>query len=142
MIESYTFVGRTKKPIALKLNPVWWLMNDDEQTVDEAPWYLPSRPYWWRWACWNIFRNPAQNLRAYTIGVQDRDYTVTGRAPVLTVQRDDHDLPERGWQWCILHGGALWLPRPFVSYSGRRVTWYLGWQPSGFAGAKFVLHRA
>ena len=61
MIESYTFVGRTKKPIALKLNPVWWLMNDDEQTVDEAPWYLPSRPYWWRWACWGL---PATSGRA------------------------------------------------------------------------------
>jgi hypothetical protein len=34
------------------------------------------------------------------------------------------------------------LRLPFVSYSGRRVVWYLGWQPSGFFGAKFNLHHA
>jgi len=30
---------------------------------------------------------------------------------------------------------------PFVSYSGKRVVWYAGWQPSGFFGLKFNLHR-
>jgi hypothetical protein len=29
---------------------------------------------------------------------------------------------------------------PFVSYSGKRVVWYAGWQPSGFFGLKFNLH--
>jgi hypothetical protein len=31
-------------------------------------------------------------------GVQDRNYTVIGRHPVLTVQRDDLQPPERGFQ--------------------------------------------
>lgn len=34
---------------------------------------------------------------AAAAGVQDRNYTVVGRTPVLTVQRDDLQPPERGW---------------------------------------------
>ena len=49
--------------------------------------------------------------------------------------RDDLNPPERGFQWCVLKLGTLLLP--FVSYAGRYVVWYLGWQPSGFFGAKF-----
>ena len=36
---------------------------------------------------WNFLRNPLQNFRCFVIGVQDRNYTVTGRAPVM---RDPH----------------------------------------------------
>jgi hypothetical protein len=35
---------------------------------------------------------------------------------------------------CVIKFGALRLP--FVSYSGRRSVLQLGWQPSGFFGAK------
>jgi len=56
---------------------------------------------------------------------------VIGKSPVLTVQRND--LGETGWQWCWLH---LAVPLPFVSYSGSRIVWYAGWQPSGFFGVK------
>jgi len=61
-------------------------------------------------------------------------YTVIGRYPVLTVQRDDLQPPKCGWQWCVIKLGILRLP--FVSYSGRRSVLQLGWQPSGFFGAK------
>lgn len=133
--QSATVTGRERVPLWKKLLPVWWLLNDSEQTVDQAPWYHPEWPRWRRWLVWNVFRNPCQNLRAYVLGVQDRNYTVTGRAPVTAVQRDD--LAETGWQWCVIW---LALPRPFVSYSGTRATWYLGWQPSGIFGAKLVFH--
>jgi hypothetical protein len=82
---------------------------------------------------WNVIRNPAQNFRAYVVGVQDRNYTVVGKQPVLTVQRDD--IGQLGWQWCLI---MLLLPRPFVSYSGTKIVTYLGWQPTGFFGAKLV----
>jgi YidC/Oxa1 family membrane protein insertase len=52
----------------------------------------------------------------------------------LSVQRDDLDPPETGWQWCVIRLGLLLLP--FVSYSGPRLVWYAGWQPSGFFGLK------
>jgi hypothetical protein len=134
--ESFQVEGRIKVSLWQKCNPLWWALNTTEQTVDDARWYLPERPYWWRWLCWNVFRNPFQNLSCFVIGVQDKNYTVTGREPASCVQRDDLRPPELGWQWCMLHGGDLWWPRPFVSYSGKRNRWYAGWQPSGFARVK------
>ena len=101
-----------------KLKPIWWFRNDAEQTVDQADWYLPYRS-WWRALCWNV-RNPAQNLRAFVLGVSDKNYTVVGQAPVMCVQRNDLQPSETGWQWCMLYGGDLWVRRFFVSYSGRR----------------------
>jgi hypothetical protein len=126
-----TVTGRVRLPWLKKLNVLWWLQNDSEQTVDQAPWYHHEWPQWRRWLVWNVFRNPLQNFRCFVVGVQDRNYTVTGRAPVGTIQRND--LGETGWQWCVLHVG---IPLPFVSYSGKRITWYVGWQPSGFFGCK------
>src|SRR5215217_6698573 len=131
-----TITGRRRAPLCKKVNPIWWFMNSAEQTVDEAPWYLPNLPYWQRWLYWGI-RNPLQNLRAFVLGVSDKNYSVIGRAPVMCVQRDDLLPPETGFQWCMLHAGDLRLPRFFVSYSGERVVWYFGYQPSGFFGCKF-----
>src|SRR5262245_40015028 len=121
--ESQTITWRVSKAWSKKLNPIWWFGNDDEQQVADAAWYRPEWPQWRRELYWNYFRNPLQNFRAYVIGVQDRNYTVTGRAPVLTVQRDDLDPPEYGWQWSI-----IWLPipAPFVSYAGTHIIWYVG----------------
>jgi hypothetical protein len=134
MIDSYTFTGRTPKPLYKKLNPIWCFQNDDEQRLDDGTtdWYRPGQPRWLRSLAWEL-RNPFQNLRAYVLGVQDRNYTVVGRTPVLTVQRDDLQPPERGCQWCLL---KLPLPLPFVSYSGPRGVFYAGWQPTGFFGFK------
>jgi len=136
-IESYTFTGRVREPWYDKVNPIWWFLNDTEQTVDQAPTFYPTYPHWLRWVLWNI-RNPIQNFRAFVIGVQDKNYTVTGKVPVLTVQRDDLVPPEKGFQYCYLHGGDLWFPRGFVSYSGTYIDWYFGWQPTGFFGLKWI----
>jgi len=38
-----------------------------------------------------------------------------------------------GIQWCVIH--AL-IPLGFLSYSGKHVVWYIGWQPSGIFGVK------
>ena len=131
--------GRTRKSWYLKINPVWWFMNDDEQMVDQADWYHPEWPYWRRWLYWNVFRNPLQNFRAYVVGASDKNYWVRGREPVMTVQRNDLVPPEYGYQWCVLYGGELWVPRLFLSYSGKSFVWYVGHQPSGFSGVKFNL---
>jgi hypothetical protein len=131
--------GRIPISLYLKLNPIWWFGNNAEQNLAQAPWYEPDRPQWLRAVLWNL-RNPLQNLRSFVLGVQDRNYRVVGRAPVLTVQRDDLVPPELGWQWCICYGGDLWLPRPFVSYCGKHVIWYFGTQPTGFFGAKLNFH--
>ncbi len=135
-MTTQTFTDRIRKPLSKKLNPLWWLMNDDEQVVEQAQWYMPGKPEWLRYIMWNI-RNPLQNFRAYVVGVSDRNYTVTGKDPVLTVQRNDLQPPEFGWQWSVIRLGP---GLPFISYSGKSIVWYFGWQPTGFFGAKFNLH--
>ena len=137
--RSAAISGRVKVSLWLKFNPIWWFFNDAEQNLAHAEWYNSDLPQWQRAVLWNL-RNPLQNFRAFVAGVADKNYTVRGRSPVMTVQRNDLFAPETGWQWCVLAGGDLWFPRFFVSYSGKRVVWYFGHQPTGFWGAKFNLN--
>jgi hypothetical protein len=77
------------------------------------------------------------NFVGFVIGVEDRNYSVTGSAPVLlTTGRDGH--PQQfGWRWAII--STKWLRLPYVSYSGGRVEFYLDWRPaSGGFGLKLV----
>jgi hypothetical protein len=78
------------------------LTRHSEENLSVSPWYVPGSPQWLRIIAWNL-RNPFQNFRAFVIGVQDRNYMVTGKAPVMTVQLDDLVPPETGFQWCVLH---------------------------------------
>ena len=137
---SYAFLDREKISWSKKLNLLWWFGNDSEQTVYQADWYHPGWTQWRRKLMWNL-RNPLQNFRAYVIGVQDRNYKLSvfhGNPDPLVVQRND--VKEAGFQVTklILESG---LQLPFSSYSGKHVVWYAGWQPSGFFGFKFNLHR-
>ena len=165
--RSAVISGRELVSLSKKLNPIWWWFNDSEQQLEEAPWYQPSWPQWRRKLYWYVFRNPLQNCRAFCAwyafvmvavfwlivfppalplalffigGVCDRNYDVVGRAPVLTIQRNDLVPPEHGWQWCVitLRSG---IKLPFVSYSGQRFVGYIGWNPFGFFGMKLNLHK-
>jgi hypothetical protein len=128
VVDKYTFSGRTRVPLIKKLNPIWWFGNDTEQSADEAPWYHPEWSRARRYFYWNFLRNPLQNFRCFMIGVQDRNYVVTGRYPVLTVQRDDLVSREYGFQCSVIW---LLVPRPFISYSGKYVVWYVGTSADG-----------
>ena len=132
MIETIIHPGRPRKALRQKINPLWWFLNDDEQQVPD--WYRPNWTCGRRWFYWNFLRNPLQNFRCYVVGVADRSYAVAGKPPVMTVQRDDLEPPQLGYQWCVIRIGAL--PLPFVSYCGKRWVWQLGWQPSGICTAK------
>jgi len=131
--EAFEFTNRVKKPLYKKLNPIWWFQNDNEQTVEEAPWYHPEWSQARRYIYWNFFRNPLQNFRCFVVGVEDRNYIVVGKPPVLTVQRDDLQPPETGWQWSVI---KTFIPLGFVSYAGNRFVFYVGWQPTGIFGTK------
>jgi hypothetical protein len=50
IIDRYTYTERAVKPLNLKLNPIWWLKNDDEQKLDDGTtdWYRPGQPQWLR----------------------------------------------------------------------------------------------
>lgn len=130
--------GITRVSLAKKLNPLWWFGNDFEEQL--PGWYHPEWPNWRRELYWTYLRNPLQNLRAAVIGIEDKTFKVVSPSPAWTIQRNDLFPPETGWHWNICYGGDLWVPRPFVSYSGKRVVWYAGWNTFGFFGFKFNLH--
>ena len=130
-IETVVFTDRVKKPLRLKLNPLWWFMNAEEPWP--PGWYLPGRLIVIRTICWYL-RNPLQNFGHYVLGVHDRNYEVYGPCPVMTHMWEDAAPPRTGWKWSVIKLG--WLRLPFISYSGR-ILFYAGWQPNGFAGLKF-----
>jgi hypothetical protein len=126
--------GRAKKPIWKKLNPLWWFFNEGEPLPPEG--YLKGQPQWQRVIRWYI-RNPFQNFGQFVLGVYDRNYEVYGTAPVkATTWLDVAGQQDRtGLKWSVIRLG--WLRLPFVSYTGKKVVWYAGWQWWGFFGFKF-----
>ena len=106
----------------VKINPLWWFENDEAKPTDSFV-YL-------------YLRNFMMNFKRFVIGVGDRDHWVTGKAPALTILRSD--LGERGWQYSVIWLGPV-PALPFVSYSGKYVEGYLGWQPWGEFAVKVSL---
>ena len=113
---------RPTYPWRTKINPLWWFGNDEAQPTDTFV-YL-------------YIRNFMMNFKRFVVGVGDRSHWVTGKAPATTVMRSD--IGEKGWQYSVIWIGPMPL-LPFVSYSGTKVEWYLGWQPWGELAIKFNL---
>src|SRR3954453_1990367 len=90
-MTTHRFSDREKIRLSIKLNPLCWLGNDTEQTVDQAEWYHQDWPEWRRSLGWAL-RNPLQNFRAFIIGVQDRNYEVE------VVHGERNDVGEYGYQ--------------------------------------------
>ena len=118
---------------------LWFLRNGDSWSAPEInngnP-YLPGinsrciRNFMW------FCRNPVGNLMGFVLGFEGTGYEVKGPAPVLLTTWYDSVPPQYGWKWSLINGWA-----PFVSYSGKRFLWYLGWRPaSGGLGMKFNIH--
>lgn len=129
--------GRTPQPIWIKMNPVWWFLNDDEP--DPPEWQLPGKPYIIRQLSWYL-RNPLQNFGKYVVGVADRNYAVVGTPPIFATTWSDVDPDRTGWKVSTIRVGSLRLP--FVSYENEYLIWYAGWQWSGFFGFKFNLKKS
>lgn len=131
MIETVEVTGRTPVSWTKKINPWWWLWNDLDQIPDQ--WYMPGANYYWRQTCW-WFRNHCANFVGFVIGVNDRNYSISGTVPV----RDGSlaDTGAFGWKWSVIRFG--WVRLPFISYAGTHVVWYLGWRFSGGFGIKIV----
>lgn len=123
MLETVFYKSdRSRYPLYKKLNPLWWFGNDESAPGDTFV-YL-------------YIRNFMMNFKRFVIGVGDRDHYVTGRAPALAVLRSD--FGEKGWHWSVVWIGPI-PALPFVSYSGTRVEWYVGWQPWGECCFKFTV---
>jgi hypothetical protein len=132
--ETVEITERVRKPLSKKLNPLWWFKNDNEPTI--PGWYLPDRPYWWRFIFWYC-RNPLMNFGDYVVGFVDRNYVVHGHSPISVT--DWADVGLTGWKWCVIWIG--YFPFPYVSYTGERVLWHVGWQWGGHLCAKFNIMR-
>jgi hypothetical protein len=79
------------------------------------------------------------NFVGFVVGVEDRNYKVTGSAPVLRNTGRDCDPQQFGWRWAVLKAG--WRYLPFCSYFNGRTEFYCGWRPSsGGFGFKLVFH--
>jgi hypothetical protein len=134
--------GRMPCPSDLKKDLGWWLRNDYEQNLSEAPWFEPAKPNEQRERNWAL-RNPLQNARLFVWGCADKNYTVEvteGHMNPMVIQRDD--IGEKGYQKLRLFNfedGSK--DRTFTSYSGDKLLWYWGTQPTGFYGIKFVIHK-
>jgi len=102
-----------------------------------APYLPAAKNVWLRRFYWFGCRNPLMNFVGFVIGVEDRNYSVTGSAPVLLTTGRDGQPQQFGWRWAIIR--TKWLRLPYVSYWGGRVEFYLGWRPaSGGFGLKLV----
>ena len=67
-----------KIPWTKKINPCWWIKNDDSPRPPS--WYRPAENERKRETLWFI-RNPFHNLTWYVLGVADREFKSIGRAP-------------------------------------------------------------
>jgi hypothetical protein len=141
-LETVTMTDRKPIPWQTKINPAWWLVGPDGWTVptiNNGTPYLPDvKNIWLRRFYWFGCRNPLMNFVGFVIGVEDRNYTVTGTAPVLATTGRDCTPQQQGWRWAIIK--TKWLRLPFVSYYRIGVVeFYLGWRPySGGLGLKIV----
>jgi hypothetical protein len=141
MRQTVTMTDRVQIPWTTKINPLWWFVGPDgwnaPDTNNGTP-YLPDvKNTWLRRFYWFVCRNPLMNFVGFIIGVEDRNYRVTGSAPVLLTTGRDATPPIYGWRWAVLSVG--WLRLPYVSYYGGWIEFYLGWRPaSGGFGLKIV----
>lgn len=134
MTESAVFSGRTHKPFLHKINPIWWLKNDDDPLPPD--WYHPEWSGWRRWLTWHVVRNPGHNFMHYVLGVKDRNFTVVGTGSTT----DKLDIGERGWCWCVIKAGPeIWIARPYISHTGYVFSWHIGWMWDGAFGLRFIL---
>ncbi len=63
-----------------------------------------------------------------------------GTAPLDATTWNDLPVPHPlGFKWSIIHAA---IPLPFVSYTGKCVVWYAGWQKTGNFGLKFNLLKS
>lgn len=138
-----TVTGRTPQPWTNKINPLWWLVGPDGWSVPEvnngAP-YLPGvTNIWLRRFYWFICRNPLMNFVGFVIGVEDRNYTVSGSPQALLTTGRDGTPPILGWRYAFIE--LKYIRLPYVNYFNGKVEFYLGWRPaSGGFGLKFVIH--
>lgn len=105
-IETVKVTDRVAYSLTKKINPIWWFQGPDGWTVPETNNGTPYLPdvtnVWLRRFYWFVLRNPMMNFVGFVLGVEDRNYSATGSAPVMRTTGRDCDPPQLGWRWAIL----------------------------------------
>lgn len=129
-----TFKPRRVIPWYRKLNPLWALFGNDDDSIYGDERWRAGRPKtiglavkWW-------FRNPFHNLFFYVIGVADRRRSFWSHPDRLWGTVD-------GWTFHWLQVDGLRWKFPFASYRSARISAYAGWRPYGAFGFKFQIKR-
>lgn len=105
-IETVTMTDRVVIPWTKKINPIWWLQGPDGwevPSINNGTPYLPDvTNVWLRRFYWFICRNPLMNFVGFVVGVEDKNYSATGSAPVLRTTGRDCEPQQLGWRWAVL----------------------------------------
>ncbi|MEM7828195.1 MAG: hypothetical protein QW561_02520 [Candidatus Aenigmatarchaeota archaeon] len=86
---------------------------------------------WLRHLLW-FLRNPLHNFTFYWIGFVDKRFVSIGYLPKDVFAPRGYNVALRVYKN---------IPFPFISYSGERLKWYLGWRERGNWGAKITLSK-
>lgn len=112
-----------------KINLWFWITNDwDPEPPD---WHDSGKSKFWRYFTWYVVRNPGENFKRWVLGLGDRNYTVRlwGDSWWTTANTTDNN-----WEIGYLKHEGFYFP--WMNYSSRRFTVYVGWQPVGVAAIK------
>jgi len=104
-VETVKMTDRVAVPLSKKINPLWWLQGPngwDVPSMNNGEPYLPDvTNVWLRRFYWFICRNPLMNFVGFVVGVEDKNYSVTGSSPVLRTTGRDCEPQQLGWRWAI-----------------------------------------
>jgi hypothetical protein len=92
---------------------------------------------WLRRLIWFGIRNPGMNFVGFVVGVEDRNYTVTGVAPALAIT--GRDCGQEGWRWSVIN--LKYVKLPSVScYKNGFIEFYLGRRPASGGFVIKIVH--
>ena len=138
------YYRKAKAPVTWKqkINPYWWMLNDDDPVLPvdldnlgsvKNDWFKTTWPQWARQIAWG-WRNPTCNFDRYVVGFWDA-YHMWGR------NRFDTAPPEwngKDTMWPIpgkrLNVAAPWFSFWFNISKTRYCEGYAGWKPNGEFG--------
>lgn len=141
-----------------KLNPLWWLQNDDDPIVPD--WFKSPLSFISDQSYWMYLRNPLHNFTNYIIGIRDiKKKWRYGIAPEDVFKKDGGlnltfflYVPDVFQSillaiialLALIFGSislgvlfVLMVFRPFVSWIGK-YKFYLGWREKGAFGFKLT----
>ena len=124
-----------KIPWYKKLNPLWWLGNEDDGPCGDPNWFKKNCNSKCNLKCkikW-FFRNPFHNFMFYVIGVADKKCE----------KKPEHIWSPKGYGIYKDYTKCGKIKLPFISYKSKngKFETYIGWRERGNFGISFRIHK-